>query len=160
MWGVVLWNLYKCFWKGFLPNPPLPSFSPVDIPCSVWALVAKIGRGAGVMLVWWQGWCAGILLWMALLAMKLMNFNLSLQVWESNGTIQFEAHWIVYWLPILWFGVLPYEKFPVFLIMNEHPLLCSTLGPSFQVSGCCVRLFWCLRAVYHYFRVSVLQQYH
>lgn len=35
----------------------------------------------------------------------LMNFNLDQQVWEANGMTQFEAHWIAYWLPILWFGI-------------------------------------------------------
>lgn len=76
----------------------------------------------------------------------LMNFNLGLGGRETDGMTQLETQWIAYWLPMMWFGIFQRYDFPVFVILNECPLLCSASGASVQLPGCCVRFPWCFRA--------------
>lgn len=73
----------------------------VSICCPAWfgaGLRPVAGELVGLL-------CAHILLWVTLLAMKLSWILICIYKCERLMAQQFEAYWITYWLPNLWFGI-------------------------------------------------------
>lgn len=130
-WSVRDWC--ACFWTGCPASPH----------CRLWG-----GCGAGMALPArsWGHVFPGPSASGTAGCETLMNFNLGLRGRETDGMTQLETQWIAYWLPVMWFGIFQRYHFPVFIILNECPLLCSASGASVQLPGCCVRLPWCFRA--------------